>query len=104
MATGSVKAFTAVNVAYRLLKSGGARRILFLVDQSDLGRKAGDELAIRQLYSPRRPAQLPDAHCRPAPDSQCGQSGHKRLHVQLTALARESQSNSLLSKNPMISP
>ena len=45
MATGSGKTFTAVNVAYRLLKFGGARRILFLVDRSNLGRQAEDEFA-----------------------------------------------------------
>ena len=39
MATGSGKTFTAVNVAYRLLKHAGAKRILFLVDRSNLGRQ-----------------------------------------------------------------
>jgi type I restriction enzyme R subunit len=38
MATGSGKTFTAVNVAYRLLKFGGAKRILFLVDRGNLGK------------------------------------------------------------------
>ena len=45
MATGSGKTFTAVNAAYRLLKHGGARRILFLVDRSNLGRQTYDEFA-----------------------------------------------------------
>ena len=45
MATGSGKTFTAVNVAYRLLKFGGAKRILFLVDRSNLGRQTEDEFA-----------------------------------------------------------
>ena len=45
MATGSGKTFTAVNVAYRLLKFGGARRILFLVDRGNLGKQAEDEFA-----------------------------------------------------------
>ena len=45
MATGSGKTFTAVNTAYRLLKFGGARRILFLVDRSNLGRQTEDEFA-----------------------------------------------------------
>src|SRR5262245_60772748 len=40
MATGSGKTFTAVNVAYRLLKFGGANRILFLVDRDNLGKQA----------------------------------------------------------------
>ena len=38
MATGSGKTFTAVNEVYRLLKSGGAKRILFLVDRGNLDR------------------------------------------------------------------
>ena len=45
MATGSGKTFTAVNAVYRLLKHGGAGRILFLVDRSNLGRQTYDEFA-----------------------------------------------------------
>ena len=45
MATGSGKTFTAVNVAYRLIKFGGAKRILFLVDRGNLGRQTEDEFA-----------------------------------------------------------
>ena len=45
MATGSGKTFTAVNVAYRLLKHAGAKRILFLVDRNNLGRQTYDEFA-----------------------------------------------------------
>lgn len=45
MATGSGKTFTAVNTAYRLLKFGGARRILFLVDRGNLGKQTEDEFA-----------------------------------------------------------
>ena len=40
MATGSGKTYTAISAAYRLLKFGGARRILFLVDRANLGRQA----------------------------------------------------------------
>jgi type I restriction enzyme R subunit len=40
MATGSGKTFTAITAAYRLIKFGGARRILFLVDRANLGRQA----------------------------------------------------------------
>ncbi|MEA2603261.1 MAG: type restriction enzyme subunit [Acidobacteriota bacterium] len=40
MATGSGKTFTAISAAYRLVKFGGARRILFLVDRANLGRQA----------------------------------------------------------------
>jgi type I restriction enzyme R subunit len=45
MATGSGKTFTAVNTAYRLLKFGGAKRILFLVDRGNLGKQTEDEFA-----------------------------------------------------------
>ena len=37
MATGAGKTFTAVTECYRLLKYGGFRRILFLVDRNNLG-------------------------------------------------------------------
>jgi len=43
MATGSGKTFTAVNVAYRLLKYAGAKRILFLVDRDNLGKQTERE-------------------------------------------------------------
>ena len=39
MATGSGKTFMACNQIYRLIKYGGARRVLFLVDRSNLGRQ-----------------------------------------------------------------
>ena len=40
MATGSGKTVTAITSAYRLIKNGGAQRILFLVDRANLGRQA----------------------------------------------------------------
>ncbi len=43
MATGAGKTFTAANVAYRLIKHAGAKRILFLVDRANLGRQARKE-------------------------------------------------------------
>jgi type I restriction enzyme R subunit len=43
MTMGSGKTFTAVNAVYRLIKHGGARRVLFLVDRSNLGRQALNE-------------------------------------------------------------
>lgn len=43
MATGSGKTFTAITEAYRLLKFGKARRILFLVDTRNLGEQAEQE-------------------------------------------------------------
>jgi type I restriction enzyme, R subunit len=43
MASGGGKTFTACNAAFRLIKHGGARRILFLVDRTTLGRQAKKE-------------------------------------------------------------
>ncbi|MBI5710655.1 MAG: DEAD/DEAH box helicase family protein [Candidatus Eisenbacteria bacterium] len=43
MATGSGKTIMAVTAAYRLIKFGGARRVLFLVDRTNLGEQAEDE-------------------------------------------------------------
>lgn len=43
MATGSGKTFTAVSFAYRLIKFAKAKRILFLVDRSNLGRQTHRE-------------------------------------------------------------
>ncbi|MCA9541853.1 MAG: DEAD/DEAH box helicase family protein, partial [Myxococcales bacterium] len=43
MATGSGKTFTAISILYRLIKEGGARRTLFLVDRGNLGRQAHKE-------------------------------------------------------------
>jgi type I restriction enzyme, R subunit len=43
MATGSGKTLTSVAEVYRLIKYGGARRVLFLVDRSNLGEQAEKE-------------------------------------------------------------
>ncbi|MCB4788559.1 DEAD/DEAH box helicase family protein [Delftia sp. Lp-1] len=43
MATGAGKTFTAITTVYRLLKYGGAKRILFLVDTRNLGKQAHQE-------------------------------------------------------------
>jgi len=43
MATGSGKTLTSVAEIYRLIKFGGARRVLFLVDRSNLGEQAEKE-------------------------------------------------------------
>jgi len=40
MATGTGKTFTMVNEVYRLMKSGVAKRILFLVDRRALAAQA----------------------------------------------------------------
>jgi type I restriction enzyme R subunit len=43
MATGAGKTYTAVSECYRLLKHGGMRRILFLVDRTNLGEQTRGE-------------------------------------------------------------
>ncbi|HZH98785.1 MAG TPA: DEAD/DEAH box helicase family protein, partial [Fimbriimonadaceae bacterium] len=43
MQTGSGKTYTAVAQAYRLIKYGGARRILFLVDRANLAKQTKGE-------------------------------------------------------------
>lgn len=50
MATGSGKTFTACNIAYRLIKFAGAKRILFLVDRNTLGKQTLTEF--QQFASP----------------------------------------------------
>lgn len=40
MATGSGKTFTAVSFIYRLIRHTGAKRVLFLVDRTELGKQA----------------------------------------------------------------
>ena len=50
MATGAGKTFTAITSVYRLLKFGGAKRILFLVDTRNLGKQAHQEF---MAYTPQ---------------------------------------------------
>lgn len=50
MATGSGKTFAAVTSIYRLIKFAGAKRVLFLVDRSNLGRQALKEF--KQYVTP----------------------------------------------------
>ncbi len=50
MATGSGKTYTAVNFIYRLIKHGGARRVLFLVDRDNLGTQTFNEF--QQFMTP----------------------------------------------------
>lgn len=45
MATGSGKTLMAVTAIYRMIKFGGARRVLFLVDRSNLGEQAEKEFS-----------------------------------------------------------
>ena len=63
MATGTGKTFTAIPAAYRLLKFGRMRRILFLVDTKSLRAGRGeflsytpndDNRSFAQLYGVRR--------------------------------------------------
>ena len=58
MATGSGKTFTAINVAYRLIKFAGARRILFLVDRANLGKQTLKEF--QQFISPYNNFKFPE--------------------------------------------
>jgi len=48
MATGAGKTFTAITSVYRLLKFGGAKRVLFLVDTRNLGKQAHQEFMAYQ--------------------------------------------------------
>jgi type I restriction enzyme R subunit len=59
-ATGSGKTFTAVNVTYRLLKFGGAKRILFLVDRGNLGKQTEDEFV--NFEPPDDPRKFPQLY------------------------------------------
>jgi type I restriction enzyme R subunit len=50
MATGAGKTYTACAFTYRLIKFGGAKRVLFLVDRANLGRQAMAEF--QQFVAP----------------------------------------------------
>ncbi len=50
MATGSGKTYTAVNSIYRLIKFGGAQRVLFLVDRDNLALQTYNEF--QQFMTP----------------------------------------------------
>ena len=59
MATGAGKTFTAITEVYRLLKYGGMRRVLFLVDTRSLGEQAEREFhAYMPNDDPRSFAEL----------------------------------------------
>jgi type I restriction enzyme R subunit len=49
MATGSGKTFAAITAVYRLVKFADAKRVLFLVDRTNLGKQAEKEF--QQFYS-----------------------------------------------------
>lgn len=75
MATGSGKTYTAVNFIYRLVKYGGAKRILFLVDRGNLGKQtlkgvpairfAGEQLQVHRGIHCPAPHQQRARHLRP---------------------------------------
>jgi type I restriction enzyme, R subunit len=54
MATGSGKTFTAANICYRLIKHADAKRILFLVDRSNLGQQTKLEFDKFQIPETKR--------------------------------------------------
>jgi type I restriction enzyme R subunit len=64
MATGSGKTYTAANASWRLIRFGGARRVLFLVDRANLGKQTegeferfrvpGDGRKFTELYNVQR--------------------------------------------------
>ena len=55
MATGAGKTFTAITAAYRLLKFGKMKRVLFLVDTKNLGEQAEEEFRKYQPNDDPRP-------------------------------------------------
>jgi type I restriction enzyme R subunit len=60
MATGSGKTYTAVTACYRLARYAGARRILFLVDRTNLGRQTLNEF--QQFVSPSTEMKFTDEY------------------------------------------
>ncbi len=96
MATGSGKTFTAITFLYRLIKFGGAKRVLFLVDRGNLGRQALKEfqqytLALQQLQVHRR------VH-RPAPHVQYARYHRPGLHLHDTAALLHAQRRGICPK------
>ncbi len=74
MATGTGKTFTLVNEIYRLMKSGVARRILFLVDRRALAAQAVNAFAAFEPEQAR-----PDRHTG-RPDPHAGTAAVARPH------------------------
>jgi type I restriction enzyme R subunit len=58
MATGTGKTKTCIALIYRLLKTGRFRRVLFLVDRSELGTQAGDAFKETRMESLRSFADI----------------------------------------------
>ena len=83
MATGSGKTFTAANVCYRLIKHADAKRILFLVDRSNLGKQT--KLEFDKFDDPRHAAQVPRRVQRPAPHDEHHRHDRAGLHLDRPA-------------------
>jgi type I restriction enzyme R subunit len=60
MASGGGKTFTACNFTYRLVKHANARRVLFLVDRTTLGRQAKKEF--EQFTTPEEHRKFTDLY------------------------------------------
>ena len=60
MSTGSGKTYSAVTSIYRLIKHGGARRVLFVVDRRNLGRQALREFQEANRVDPKNPLPFMD--------------------------------------------
>jgi type I restriction enzyme R subunit len=102
MATGSGKTFTSIGFIYRLIKFGGARRVLFLVDRGNLARqtkkefdayaspynnyKFGEEYIVQHLQSNQLDTSRPrghlhhPAHVQHAQRARAGRRGRRRIH------------------------
>ncbi|MFB6262127.1 MAG: type I restriction-modification system endonuclease, partial [Bradymonadaceae bacterium] len=61
MATGTGKTRTAIGLVYRLVKSGFARRVLYLVDRRSLGRQAFEAFENVKLENQRPFTEIYDA-------------------------------------------
>lgn len=84
MATGSGKTFTAVSSIYRLVKFGGAHRVLFLVDRANLGKQALKEFqSFRTSDAERAAARAALLRAAAAP-----LAGNPPLRQQLVDLKR----------------
>jgi type I restriction enzyme, R subunit len=88
MATGSGKTFTAITQVYRLLKHAGARRILFLVDTTNLGEQAEQEfMGFIPNDDNRKFTELYNVQCLTSPsianDSQIVISTIQRMYATL---------------------
>ena len=89
MATGAGKTWMAITECYRLIKFGGARRILFLVDRGNLGKQAKAEFD--QWVSPYTQRRFTDEYivqrldgCALEPRAKVVISTIQRLYSMLT--------------------